>query len=300
MRTLVALLRHIAPRVGEQVLQIARLCGNLPIALRLAGGALAEQPWLQPAEYARRLTEAQTRLGLIEGTLKTSYELLSEELQALWRMLAVFPGTFDAAAAAAVWERKLRAAEEALGELARSSLVEWEEEGEGEPGRFRLHDLARVFADTRLSEIEREAARRLHAAHYRQVLSAADDLYLKEGEALLQGLRLFDREWGNVRGRAGLGCGAGRRGRRRGWTVQRLPGCRRVLAVPAPAPPRAGRLAGGGARGRAAQQGPRRGGAQPWQPRQRSTRSWARRGGRSSITSSADHLSRDRPPPRRG
>ena len=54
-----ALLRHIAPRVGEQALQIARLCGNLPIALRLAGGALAEQPWLPPAEYARRLTEAQ-------------------------------------------------------------------------------------------------------------------------------------------------------------------------------------------------------------------------------------------------
>ena len=123
----------------------------------LAGGALAGQPWLPPAEYARRLTDAQGRLGLIEGTLTASYELLSEELQALWRMLAVFPGAFDTAAAAAVWERKLQAAEEALGELARSSLIEWEE-GKGEAGRFRLHDLARVFADARLSVEERETA----------------------------------------------------------------------------------------------------------------------------------------------
>jgi tetratricopeptide (TPR) repeat protein len=205
-----ALLHRIAPRVGEQALQIARLCGNLPIALRLAGGALAEQPWLPPAEYARRLTEAQTRVGLIEGTLTASYELLSEELQALWRRLAVFPGTFDAAAAAVVLGRKLRAAEEALGELARSSLVEWEEEGEDEPGRFRLHDLARVFADARLSAAERDGAQQQHAAHYVEVLRTADRLYEEGGSALLQGLRLFDREWGNVQ--AGQAWAAARAG----------------------------------------------------------------------------------------
>ena len=192
-----ALLLRIAPRIGGRAGEIARLCDCLPIALRLAGSALAEQPWLPPAEYVRRLTEAQGRLGLIQGSLTASYDLLSEELRALWRMLAVFPGTFDDAAAAAVWEVEPRPAEEALGELVRSSLVEWEDE-EGEPGRYRNHDLSRVFADARLSDTKREAARQRHAAHYANVLEAANESYLQGDEELLRGLRLFDREWGNI------------------------------------------------------------------------------------------------------
>ncbi|HVF60215.1 MAG TPA: tetratricopeptide repeat protein [Thermoanaerobaculia bacterium] len=194
------LLAKIAPRIGAAAGEIARLCGCLPIALRLAGGALAERPWLSPAEYAHRLGDAKEGLGLIEGALRTSYDLLTEELQALWRTLAVLPGTFDAAAAAAVWEREPRPAEEALGELAQSSLVDWEpeEEGEAQTGRYRLHDLARVFAEARLSAEEREMARRRHAAHFVEVLWAAEGLYHQGGDALLKGLGLFDREWGNV------------------------------------------------------------------------------------------------------
>lgn len=208
------LLLRIAPRAGEAAGEIARLCGRLPIALRLAAGALAERPWLTPGDYARRLGDAKEQLGLIEGTLTTSYDLLAEEARALWRRLAVFPGTFDLPAAAAVWERQPPAAEPVLAELVRASMVEWEEEaGEGAPaqaGRFRLHDLARVFAAARLGVEEREAARRRHAEHYVQVLAAADDLYLQGGEPLLRGLRLFDRERGNVQ--AGQAWAAARAG----------------------------------------------------------------------------------------
>ena len=37
-----------------------------------------------------------------------------------------------------------------------------------------------------------------HAQHYMQVLSVVEQLYLQGGEALLQGLALFEREQGNV------------------------------------------------------------------------------------------------------
>jgi len=188
-----ALLRRIAPDIGEVAAEIAALCGHLPLALRLAGSALAEKEWLTPADYARRLTDAKVRLDLIDASLSLSYDLLNEEQRVRWRQLAVFPGTFDAVGAAAVWEMEVDPARDALGELIAASLVEYESE------RHRLHDLARVFADSRLSNAEREAARRRHAGHYAGVLRVANDLYLEGGASLLAGLALFDAEWGNVK-----------------------------------------------------------------------------------------------------
>ena len=44
-------------------------------------------------------------------------------------------------------------AREALGELMNASLVDYEQE------RYRLHDLARVFADSRYPDAEKHAAR---------------------------------------------------------------------------------------------------------------------------------------------
>src|ERR1700681_425021 len=51
------LLLSIAPRIGSTADEIARLCGRLPVALCLAGSALAERPNLSTADYARRLKE---------------------------------------------------------------------------------------------------------------------------------------------------------------------------------------------------------------------------------------------------
>jgi tetratricopeptide (TPR) repeat protein len=188
------LLLTIAPRIGELAEEVARLCGHLPFALRLAAGAIAERRNIQPADYTRQLADAQKRLELIEASLSLSYEILSEEQKQRWRMLAVFPDSFDEAAAAAVWETENEKARDALGELLAFSLVEWNETA----GRYRLHDLARVFAESRLNEAERDGGQRLHARHYQEVLSAADDLYLRGGDEVLRGLGLFDLEQTNI------------------------------------------------------------------------------------------------------
>jgi tetratricopeptide (TPR) repeat protein len=190
-----ALLLRIAARIGDKCAgEIARLCGCLPLALRLAGSALAEREDLSPADYLCRLADAQTRLELVDASLSLSYNLLGAELQERWRMLAVFPGTFDRGAAAAVWKLGPDPMQNALSELVRFSLVEWDETTE----RYRLHDLARLFADAHLDPIERGLSQGRHAAHYETLVRAANQLYLQGGEALQRGLALFDLEWSNV------------------------------------------------------------------------------------------------------
>lgn len=198
------LLLKIAPRIGHQADVLAQLCGRLPLALRLAGSALAERLDLSPADYARCLNDGKERFRPVEASLTVSYELLKEERQRLWRLLAVFPGTFTLSAAAAVWQLDGDPASESLGELVRSSLVEWEEKEE----RYRLHDLARSFAGRQLEETEREAAQRRHAEYFLEFLRAVDGLYLRGGESLGLALRLFDTEWSNIE--AGFAWASGR------------------------------------------------------------------------------------------
>jgi tetratricopeptide (TPR) repeat protein len=188
------LLLAIAPRIGELAGEIAQLCGYLPFALRLAADVIAERLNIQPADYMRQLADAQKRLGLIEAPLSLSYDILSEEQQQRWRMLAVFPDSFDEAAAAAVWETEDDKARDALGELLAFNLVEWNETA----ARYGLHDLARVFADSKMSEAERDGGRRLHARHYQSILSIADYLYFQGRNEALLGLWLFDLEHVNI------------------------------------------------------------------------------------------------------
>jgi tetratricopeptide (TPR) repeat protein len=188
------LLLAIAPRIGELAGEIARLCGYLPFALRLAARVIAERRNIKPADYMRQLADTQKRLELIEASLSLSYDILSEEQQLRWRMLAVFPDSFDESAAAAVWKTEGVKARDTLGEMLAVSLVEWNETAR----RYRLHDLARIFADSRMSKAERDGGRRLHARHYQAILSTANDLYLQGGTEVLRGLGLFDLERANV------------------------------------------------------------------------------------------------------
>lgn len=159
------LLLRIAPRIGGQAERISTVCAGVPFALRQAAGTLAERPDLSPASYASRLESGAAKLGLIEASLRLSYDLLPGELAGRWRTLSVFPAGFDAPAAATVWELEPEPADTALGELVRRSLVD------GEDGRYRLHDLARVFADSRCSEEERTGAKRRAIEHYKQQIA---------------------------------------------------------------------------------------------------------------------------------
>ncbi|MFZ0888558.1 MAG: tetratricopeptide repeat protein [Candidatus Binataceae bacterium] len=128
-------------------------------------------------------------------SLTVSADLLSADLKDRWLQLAVFPDSFDRPGAAAVWGLPPDAAQDTLGDLLRCSLLEWNPASL----RYRMHDLVRDFVGSRLSGPPRAGAESRHAAYYKNVLAAADQLYQRGGEAVLQGLALFDLEWGNVR-----------------------------------------------------------------------------------------------------
>jgi tetratricopeptide (TPR) repeat protein len=145
-----AFLLRIDERIGDCAGEIARLCGCLPLALKLAGRTLAERVDLSPAEYVNRLHDRRTRLGLVEASVDLSYDLLDEEHQHRWARLSAFANPFERDAAAAVWEMGLDSAHDVLGELVRRSLVGWD----GESARYRLHDLLRDYAYERLRETE--------------------------------------------------------------------------------------------------------------------------------------------------
>jgi len=196
------LLCNIEPRLAERADEVAELLDYLPMALRPAASLLKKQRALNPADLLRRLADRKRRLELtdpetnmsVEASLGLSYESLGDDLRRRWRALAVFPDTFDVIAAAALWGTDFDEAKDCLAELEEYSLLEWNEADE----RFSLHDLARDFADARLSDEEREAAQRAHAGHYAPVLALANDLYEQGHAGINQGLAVFTLEQINI------------------------------------------------------------------------------------------------------
>ena len=191
------LLLEITERIGEHAEEMAELCGYLPIALQNAAYALTEKKNLSVADYLERLKDARKRLELVDASFSLSYELLTPELQGLWSLLSVFPADFDLAGASAVWEHD--SAEDALGELVKWSLIDFLPSAIGEGGRYSLHDLAHVFADSRLEAERRKPAQLRHAKYYKNILSAVDELYVKGGRYTETGLDLFNLEWMNIK-----------------------------------------------------------------------------------------------------
>jgi tetratricopeptide (TPR) repeat protein/predicted phosphodiesterase len=193
------LLLQIAPRIGNWADELAKLCGCLPIALRNAASALAEKRDLSVPEYQRRLKDKMERLKLVEGSFSLSYDLLTPGRKKQWRRLSVFLEDFDRNAAIAVLKMAPGPSAEALNDLVQWSLVDFIPIPDSEDGRYKLHDLARLFAESCLEGDEPADAQQKHAKYYSKVISQAENLYDKGGTNLLAGLKLFDREWANIK-----------------------------------------------------------------------------------------------------
>ncbi|UMP07568.1 NB-ARC domain-containing protein [Amycolatopsis sp. EV170708-02-1] len=162
--------------------ELARLCGHLPLALRIAAANLGASGEPEIAELARELAGGDplaelTVDGAEESAVTTafgvSYRALPEEHRELFRRLALVPGqTFTAPAAQALTGVPHSKANQQLKALAAAHLVE-----RYTPGRYRFHDLLRSFAAGRtLSEdtkAEREAAERRLFESYLTTADAA-------------------------------------------------------------------------------------------------------------------------------
>jgi len=193
------LLLAIAPRISDRAEELAKICGRLPIALRNAASALAEKRDLSVPEYQIRLKDKVALLKLVKGSFSLSYDLLTIGRKKQWRRLSVFPEDFDRNAATAILKMDSDASAEALSDLVRWSLVDFAAIPDSEEGRYKLHDLARVFGESCLEGDELVDAQEKQSKHYSKVLFQADSLYKKGGMNLLAGLKLFDRECANIK-----------------------------------------------------------------------------------------------------
>ncbi|RAK28849.1 transcriptional regulator with XRE-family HTH domain [Actinoplanes lutulentus] len=151
-----ALLRGIAeqaalPEAGQAVDAVARLCGHLPLALRIAGTRLATRPNWSAEHLKERLADADRRLAVLEAgdlgvaaAFALSHAQLSNGARALFRRLAHVPGVDFAPPIAAVLTGESDVVD-GLDELVELGLLQTEGFD-----RYRFHDLIRLFAEQRL------------------------------------------------------------------------------------------------------------------------------------------------------
>ena len=174
---LTGILGQRAARDEESALnQLAELCEGMPLALRIIGNRLVSRPGWNAAELAARLADEEHRLDQFKaGDLKIatafwmSYEQLADDARRVFRRLAVVPGRdYDAAIAAVVGEVPAAVAWDALDELVDLGLLL-----DSDGGRYRFHDLVRLFARTRLEEEESPAERAALTARIRRSAAAA-------------------------------------------------------------------------------------------------------------------------------
>jgi DNA-binding SARP family transcriptional activator len=164
--------------------ELATLCGNLPLALRIAAAHVAARPSARIEEYVLRLRRAPLASLEIAGepdagvraTFDLSYAAQPDRARQLFRLLALVPGPdFTGSAAAALTDLDPIDACAALDQLAAAHLVDLHL-----PGRYRLHDLLRHYAAERMAEEEpgagRQAARHRLYGHYLDHANAAADL----------------------------------------------------------------------------------------------------------------------------
>ncbi|WP_344523160.1 AfsR/SARP family transcriptional regulator [Streptomyces albiaxialis] len=157
------------PRVaGEpaRAEEVVAACGYLPLAIRIAASRMAVRKNWTVSGLAARLADERRRLDelrvgdlQVTATFELGYGQLEAEQARAFRLLGVVDGPdISLAAAAALLGRDPYATEDVIESLVDVSLLE-----SMTPGRYRFHDLVRLFARSRAerdeqSRTERDAA----------------------------------------------------------------------------------------------------------------------------------------------
>lgn len=143
--------------------RVVRQCGLLPLAVRIAGARLRARPHWPLATLVVRLADERRRLDelavgelAVRSSFLLSYQGLESAEARMFRLLGLLGGP-DATpdVAAAITPCTPAEAEATLERLVDAQLVETPS-----PGRYRFHDLLRLFAREQAEADEAEPARR--------------------------------------------------------------------------------------------------------------------------------------------
>ncbi|MGA5039324.1 AfsR/SARP family transcriptional regulator [Streptomyces capoamus] len=133
----------------EAALDVVAACGFLPLAIRIAASRLAaRRTWTvsvlaaKLADERRRLDELQAGDLAVKATFELGYGQLEPAQARAFRLLGLADGPdISLAAAAAVLDLPPEDTEDLLESLVDTSLLE-----SAAPGRYRFHDLVRLYA----------------------------------------------------------------------------------------------------------------------------------------------------------
>ncbi|MFB9477177.1 tetratricopeptide repeat protein [Nonomuraea salmonea] len=158
-------------RDPESAAEVLRMCGHLPLALRLAGARLRHRPGWTVGVLAERLAEGGSEF---DTALAMSVRQLDRAQRRLFRMLGLLSGSsFDEYVAAALSGLPLREARTMLEDLLDAHLVQ-----QPAAGRYTLHDLvhqhARRACEEQDSSADRQQALRRLLDYYVHAAAAAD------------------------------------------------------------------------------------------------------------------------------
>ncbi len=155
---------------ASDIAEICRRLDGIPLAIELAA---AQVPHFSPRQIVDRLGDRlapftagrrePARHRSLHGALDWSHALLGDEERAVFRRLAVFPGSFSPEAALAVCPE--RGALEPLLQLQRKSLIVGEDGGRDM--RYRMLETVRAYAAEKLVEAgDDTVVRDRHRAHF--------------------------------------------------------------------------------------------------------------------------------------
>jgi DNA-binding SARP family transcriptional activator len=161
VRLMVGMLGH--RRVDAElkaVTDLVRLCGNLPLALRIAGDRAATHPHPLMSDLAGDLSNERDRLDVlapdddestaVRAVFSWSYHALKPDAARVFRLLGLHPGAeFSTSAAAALTGMPVPMTRRLLTDLTDRHLL-----GEVDRDRYRLHDLLRVYAAEEVEQSE--------------------------------------------------------------------------------------------------------------------------------------------------
>ncbi|MDT0441856.1 AfsR/SARP family transcriptional regulator [Streptomyces johnsoniae] len=133
----------------DAAMDVVASCGFLPLAIRIAASRLAARRTWTVSTLARKLSDERGRLDelqagdqAVKATFELGYGQLSREQARAFRLLGLADGPdISLLSAAALLDRGQGATETLLESLVDTSLVE-----SAAPGRYRFHDLVRLFA----------------------------------------------------------------------------------------------------------------------------------------------------------
>ncbi|MFF4622581.1 AfsR/SARP family transcriptional regulator [Nonomuraea jabiensis] len=154
-----------AERVSAEhgaAMDVVAACGFLPLAVRIVAARLAARPSWTVASLVPRLADEQRRLDelrvgnlAVEATFALGYGQLAPVQARAFRLLSLSKGPdISTGAAAAVLAVSQFEAESVLESLVDASLLE-----APAPGRYRFHDLLKLFARRQLDKTERPEAK---------------------------------------------------------------------------------------------------------------------------------------------